>query len=191
MESESLFGLEVIRNVFFIVDCAKTIWTGSEIMTAQIHEILIWDGQRLSIAYTPPLSHDRELIVSVELNECDDETRWMISSTACWRGYQGTWEIREGRFYLVSLTGRFRLNSNEPVFADWFCGVLRIPRGELIEYVHMGFGSVYAEELHVKIDGGMVIDSRPVDNRSKSYDKYKLSLQNLPGSENFFSGDDW
>jgi hypothetical protein len=35
-----------------------------------------------------------------------------LRSTACWRGYQGTWEIKNGRFYLVDPTfGRRKAKS--------------------------------------------------------------------------------
>jgi hypothetical protein len=36
----------------------------------------------------------------------------------------------------------------EPLLNDWITGVLRVPRGERLTYVHMGFGSVYAEPCH-------------------------------------------
>jgi hypothetical protein len=55
----------------------------------------------------------------------------------------GTWEVRDGQFFLVSIKGRVKLLGKEPLLADWFTGVLRVPRGEMLAYVHMGFGSVY------------------------------------------------
>ena len=114
----------------------------------------------------------------------------IIYSTACWRQYVGTWEIKDGRLYLVGLKGRFKYVGDEPLFADWFTGVLRIPRGENIIYVHMGFGSVYEKELHVKVENGVVTNTRIVDNRAKKYDEDQISWDNLPGNENRFPGDD-
>src|SRR4051812_9271097 len=63
-------------------------------------------------------------------------------STGCWRGYIGTWEIKDGRFFLVGLRGIYKLLGKEPIFADWFTGVLKIPRGEVLHYVHGDFLTV-------------------------------------------------
>jgi len=100
------------------------------------------------------------------------------------------WEIRDGRFWLVSLRGRFRFDSDEPVLADWFTGVLRIPRGDMLAYVHMGFGSVYEEELHIAIERGVVTRTEVIDNKHRNLDLAEIERQNLPGGESFFAGDD-
>jgi hypothetical protein len=160
-------------------------------MTAQIHEMLIYEGEETSMAFRPPLPEgDPRLVANdPEVSELD-KYDFLIYSTACWRGYQGTWEIKGGCFYLVAIRGRYKLRSDEPILADWFTGVLRIPRGKLLEYVHMGFGSVYEQELHVRIEAGLVGASRLIDNRGKEQDAWGLGFQNLPGLENRFPGDD-
>ena len=165
-------------------------------MTAQIHEIIILDRkprEEASMAFCPPLPQNLDIIVDVtpDDDEYDDSTDRIRNSTACWRGYQGTWEIRDGSFYLLSVKGRYRLASPKPVLADWFSGVLRIPQGELLEYVHMGFGSVYEQELHIKIECGLVVDQRTIGNRGRNHNWYELGLNNMPGGENSFEGDDF
>ncbi|HKI20973.1 MAG TPA: hypothetical protein VKA15_23980 [Isosphaeraceae bacterium] len=102
----------------------------------------------------------------------------------------GTWEIRDGRFYLKGLRGRIELRGEAPLLADWFTGVLRIPRGELLLYVHMGFGSDYEQEVHVKVEERIVTEFRVIDNWGKRFDEWELGLRNLPGGENRFPGDD-
>jgi hypothetical protein len=160
-------------------------------MTAQVHEGLIFNGEQTSMAFCPPLPLDNPRIVPDEHDKSGrDRSDFILSSTACWRRYQGTWEIRDGRFYLVDLRGQFRLTAGGPLFADWFTGVIRVPRGKLLQYVHMGFGSVYEEEVHVKIERGVVVASRTVDNRGKEHDEGQLGWDNLPGGENSFPGDD-
>jgi hypothetical protein len=113
-----------------------------------------------------------------------------VFSTACWRHYIGTWKLEDGKFYLVDLNGVHKVNSPQPIFADWVTAVIRIPEGELLHYVHMGFGSVYEFETHLKIEKGMVVEERRVDNRNKDVNPGELGWKNLPGGENKFDGDD-
>ena len=53
----------------------------------------------------------------------------------------------------------------ERVFAHWFSGELRCPRGELLEYVHAGFASRYAETLVFTVERGVVKGQHCIDNR--------------------------
>jgi hypothetical protein len=161
-------------------------------MTAQIHERLKYEGEELSMAYCPPipLGHPRITEIDVEKRAYDSQDSMILFSTACWRRYQGSWEVKDGRFYLTGLRGLYQLVGDEPLLADWFTGILRIPQGELLHYVHMGFGSVYEQELHVKIEQGVVTNTRQIDNRGKKFDERKLGWDNLPGGENRFPGDD-
>lgn len=160
-------------------------------MTAQFHENLILDGEKTSMAFCPPLPENHPRIIELSYEEAiKEEVNSLVFSTACWRQYIGTWKIQDEKFYLVTLSGKYKLIGDEPIFADWFTGVLRIPKGKLLHYVHMGFGSVYEQEVHLKIEAGMVTASRTTDNRNKDFSKWDLSRENLPGSENHFPGDD-
>jgi hypothetical protein len=160
-------------------------------MTAQIHEVLILDAEKTSMAFCPPLPHGHPRLFEPGPDEVVREpVEDFLYSTACWRGYQGTWEIKDGRFYLVALRGRFQLRRGEPILADWFSGVLRVPRGERLLYVHMGFGSVYEQEVHIKIENGRVMTTKVIDNRGRKHDAWEIGWKNLPGGENRFAGDD-
>ena len=160
-------------------------------MTAQVHENLILDGEETTMAFCPPLPKNDPRLVRLTKAEIEQEEHpLIIFSTACWRNYIATWEIKEDIFYFVDITGLYRLESNEPILADWFSGVLRIPRGELLQYVHMGFGSVYEQELHIKINKGRVTSTRLFSNQDQEIDVNELNHKNLPGSENRFAGDD-
>ncbi len=157
-------------------------------MTAQVHENLILDGQETSMAFCPPLPENDSRVVELIDDEIDGGG--IIFSTACWRQYVGTWEIKDNKFYLVNLEGRFKLAEKKPIFADWFTGTLRIPQGEMLHYVHMGYGSVYEREMHIKIENGIVTKSKIVDNRNKDVNEGELGWKSLPGFENRFDGDD-
>lgn len=160
-------------------------------MTAQIHERIILDGEETSMAFCPPLPDGHPRIYKQRPNEAvRDEGDFILGSTACWRGYQGTWEIKDGRFYLVGLRGRFQLRDGDPIPADWFSGVLRVPKGEQLQYVHMGFGTVFEQEVHIKIENGVVVNTRTIDNRGKELNEWEIGWKNLPGGENRFPGDD-
>jgi hypothetical protein len=133
-------------------------------MTAQVYEKLMLDGQQTSMACCPslPKGHPRiREINPAEMAEGDSRA----FTTACWRGYIGSWEIKDGRLYLIGVIGRFRLKGKEPLFADWYSGVLAVPRGAQLKYVHMGFESVYEEELRIQITNGVVASNRVINNR--------------------------
>jgi hypothetical protein len=162
-------------------------------MTAQVHELLIIEGEETSMAYCPPLPTNHPAIKSLTDAEIRDVENMpsMIFSTACWRQYIGTWELKEGKLYLRDIKGRYKMTGDEPIFADWVTAVIRIPNGELLHYVHMGFGSVYEFENHIKIENGIVVDERRIDNRKKDISERDLGWENLPGNENKFDGDDF
>ena len=75
------------------------------------------------------------------------------TSTANYRGYIASWQIINDNLYLVDLKipgfkpecdmpGNF-FPVKEKTFANCYTGKLRIPYGELLEYVHNGYGSIY------------------------------------------------
>lgn len=119
------------------------------------------------------------------------KTRIMANS-ACWRGYRGTWEIRENALYLVEVTGFPEYRDKPPILADWFTGVLRIPRGKQLVGFHMGFGALYEEELHIKIEKGLVTARRTLTagEIASRVNPLDWMARSLPGSENWFPGDD-
>lgn len=133
-------------------------------MTAQLHEILILNGEEISMAFCPLLPETDPRIVELTDDEIDKYS--IIFSTACWRQYGGTWEIKDNKLYLVNLDGRFKLTGKTPIFADWFTGTLIVPQGEMLEYVHMGYGSVYEREVHIKVEKGIVTNSKTIENRN-------------------------
>lgn len=124
-------------------------------MTAQFHEGLVLDGQRLSLACEPKIpEHPRIKKVSEEEANVSNP---FVFSTACWRNYMGSWKIEEGRFYLVGIIGIYELVGDEPLFAEWFSGTLRVPIGNMTEYVHMGYASKYERELFIDVKNGLVV----------------------------------
>ncbi|HPQ54817.1 MAG TPA: hypothetical protein PK253_16310 [Spirochaetota bacterium] len=134
-------------------------------MTAQIHEKIIINGKQTTMISCPPLPQDNTFIEAVPRDVLSEkiqagEIREPVLSTACWRCYIGTWEILDGRFYLVDIVGCYKNISGNAVFADWFTGTLCIPQGRMTSYVHMGFESQYEKELLIEIEKGVVKGER-------------------------------
>ncbi len=219
--------------------------------TGQVPDLIIYEGDTLAL-YCNPLE-----------DYYNDSTRprpgdFMVSGcgTACWRGYQAVWEVRDGRLFLTGIqdccvtfpfeitdSSLYRLRqlhipdtiiaavstlkeekyfnrdqlldslesrlSKKPfsdyaetiltccrtrkhqapleaffngmveegrVFASWYNGDLRIPRGKRLQYVHMGYGSVFEKELMVEIRKGMVTGTFLYDNTPKKQPRKFVKL---------------
>lgn len=160
-------------------------------MTAQMHELLILDGENTSMASCPPLPEKHPQLIDRHAEGLPgDDGDVDCYSTACWREYIGTWEIKDDKFYLRRVIGRYRFRSDEPLFAEWCSGTIRIPRGKRLHYVHMGFGSVYEEDLLIKIKKGVVVSRRVIDHRGETFDRWSAGISNLPGMSEVFGNDD-
>lgn len=129
-------------------------------MTAQFSEILHYKGEKLSMRATP-LS-DYFVLMGMRPD-------FQVRSTACWRCYVGEWEISLDRLYLIGISANYddgtevTLGSLFPgydsrVYANWYSGVLSIPQGDLVQYVHMGFSSVYERDLLISVEQGVIVD---------------------------------
>lgn len=110
---------------------------------------------------------------------------FQASSTALWRGYVGGWEIVAGRLYLVKLTGTLMDGSQasletvfpgfpERVFAHWYTGTLRIPRGQRLHYRHQGYASVYERDEMLEFELGVIRRSWVRHNGQAEPDTSKL-----------------
>ena len=42
---------------------------------------------------------------------------------------------------------------------DWFTGILGLPYGDLVAYVHMGYGSTYSDYILLELDEGKLVGS--------------------------------
>lgn len=131
-------------------------------MTAQFSEILHYKGEQLSMRATPLSDY---FVLRGMRPDFQD------ISTACWRCYVGEWDITLDRLYLIGIRADYKdgtevtLGSLFPgydsrVFAHWYSGVLSIPQGDLVEYVHMGYASVYERDLLLSVEQGVIVDSQ-------------------------------
>lgn len=140
-------------------------------MTAQSPESIYIDNQLMSLCEEPLESY-------FDMKGNRPKLSW--PSTALWRGYQGLWAILDNQLYLIDLTLYLDEDSSEIVDwrdlfpgqsgnikASWFTGILRIPQGELIQYIHMDYQSVHERDLFIKIVNGDVIEKKIINNEIK------------------------
>ena len=164
-------------------------------MTAQAAERLEFEGRDCSMTFEPPLpkGHPRLREISFAIAAAQPKASQIIFSTACWRRYIGRWALREGRLYLLGFVpgSLLVLDGEEPLLADWFSGVIRLPHGEVLHYVHMGYASIYATEVHIKFEKGVEVARRVRDNRERALDPDGDGWAALPGMHNRFRGDDF
>ncbi|TXL70855.1 hypothetical protein FHP25_32560 [Vineibacter terrae] len=128
-------------------------------MTAQVPETLLYNGESLAMCVEP-------LEVWFKLVG-QDESPFEAMSSANWRGYIGTWEIKDSRLYLVGLRGTLKNGEDGSIetffpgfqdraFAHWFSGRIRAPRGKLLKYVHTAYASQYEQDVVFHVDRGII-----------------------------------
>lgn len=128
-------------------------------MTSQVGERLIYEGHEVSMCSEP-------LRDFFSLN--GKQPAFAKARTSLWRRYVGTWEIVNDRLYMVGLTGKLEDGSEatletvfpgypDRAFAHWYSGKLRIPEGKELEYVHMGYSSIFERDRFLMIEKGVVV----------------------------------
>jgi hypothetical protein len=141
-------------------------------MTAQAAEILHYKGRELALCAEP-------LDLYLENNNIRFDSETIANSgtiticSACWRGYIGEWLIENRRLYLIGINNvndepiplsRIFPDNPKRVFAHWVTGELRCPEGELLTYVHGGYGSAYERDLFLEFCQGKLVAERLVYN---------------------------
>ena len=71
---------------------------------------------------------------------------------------------------LLSLFNKLFPNQNQ-VKADWFTGLLVLPCGKQVNYVHMGYATTYENYILLEINKGNLIQEMKM--KSKEYEKFK------------------
>ena len=133
-------------------------------MTIQAGDILSYNGEKKTIATEPLKSY----------LETRSDVSFIFKSTALVRGYIGTWEIKNNQLYLISLLGfvdnnkkvdlSYLFPNKTEVFANWFSGNIRIPEGELLNKINLGYASVFEKDRILNIKEGILISETVKDN---------------------------
>jgi len=150
--------------------------------TGQVPDYLIINNDTLPI-FSNPLDQYIRKVENKELKKLIDSIN--CNSTACWRGYKAIWELQNDTLFLrkiaschkfcgheVSDTNLKEIFGTENVVADWFTGKIVMPKGELIQYIHMGYESVYEEEHVYSFRKGIKKNVR-IKSNEKLVEKYR------------------
>jgi hypothetical protein len=135
--------------------------------TAQLSDLLIVKGKEFALNTNP-------LEAELQKKQWTPPEDALISS-ANWRGYLATWEIKDDKLFLKdvtiavsdpkdehgaigkSITGDLYPGAAE-VFADWYTGALIVPDGKMTRYVHMGYGSSFDHYQVFRVQAGKVVE---------------------------------
>ncbi|MGB0834424.1 MAG: hypothetical protein ACPGR2_07895 [Psychrobium sp.] len=131
-------------------------------MTAQIPETIEFENKKQMLLTCPLEDY-------FTLGKVDSP--FNANCSALWRGYIGHWKIINGRLYLISVEPQFDEENttvlgdifpgfDNCVFAHWYSGELRIASGKEVEFAHAGFGSVYAREVFLSVEEGVLVSTR-------------------------------
>lgn len=126
-------------------------------MTTQISERLIYNGTETKLRFCPELPKNHPRIIETLDRE--------LCSSMCFRMYVGTWEVKDGKLYLINISGKYELDSDEPLFADWITGAIIFSRGEFLKFV--GRYQIHEEDVRLTIENGILKHLEIIDNRIK------------------------
>lgn len=147
-------------------------------MTAQQPDILIYKGIRLSLFANPLEDYYAQNPPRPDFG---------CRSTANDRGYVATWGIESDMLYLEDIDSEachFKAllgSGGKKVRASWLSGILHVPLGDELQYVHQGYFSTYEYSLFLKIEKGLVTESTLYDNRRDERVCSDLELKVLLG----------
>ncbi|QNP45650.1 hypothetical protein H9L14_14160 [Sphingomonas sediminicola] len=136
-------------------------------MTAQVRDRLSYDGRIFPLCSLP---------LQPWLQETGNAGIFRWPHTANRRGYVASWEIADDRLYLKKLEATLHDGSaaslatlfpgtTGKVFAEWYSGTLRVTDGELLEYIHVGFGSRYERDIFLEIRDGVLVGTSVQENQ--------------------------
>ncbi len=104
-------------------------------------------------------------------------------SANCWRGFIAQWSVSDEKLYLNSVEGNFNKLTDEPIFADWFSGVLTIGMGRGMSAV-VGYKK-YEIEVTLTVKDGVIDSTVEKDDTSefarleKSFVKTRIEFNKI------------
>jgi hypothetical protein len=160
-----------------------TLFLGLNVFaTAQYPDKIIYNGKEYSLQSNP-------LEAYFEKNP-DKRPQGGIMSTALWRGYIATFEVKDNQLFLKDIEIQYQDTTSKESYnykwksvinevfpnqkeikIEWLTGLLVIPHGKLVNYVHMGYGSTYKNYILLEFDKGDL--KKELNYKYKEYEKFK------------------
>jgi hypothetical protein len=153
--------------------------------TAQFPELLIVEKDTIKM-YTNPLEAYFERKGERSIGNIE-----MVSScTALWRGYVATWKLTNDSLFLVGIkisghsktasaigiTEEFKSSS---VFANWVSLSVICPYGNLIQYMHQGYSSIYEYEKEFEFINGLLKSAKVYNNSASKLSAFTENTDTL------------
>ena len=125
-------------------------------MTTQVDEHILIDGKEYPLINVPSLPEDSLII---------QHKKGLISKWSnCWRGFQGTWEIKDDKLYLIEFSSdSYELLCKLPILADWIKGEIKVATGDIKETTSWAI-ETYETEMHLTIENGLVVKTKNIKN---------------------------
>lgn len=117
-----------------------------------------------------------------EINRLSEEVH-KLESTACWRGYVASWELKDKKLYLVDVNGKFRLKQKAPLFANWFSGEIIVPAGEYIGEFDVDYLFHFSAYEHIYFEHGIMVSSEIKEASSENDFNDDRSLEEKYGKQ--------
>ena len=150
----------------------QSVYRREHPMTDQFPERLHYQNREYSMC-TNPLEDYFELT--------GIRPKFVETSSALWRGYEGKWVIIHDRLYLIGIDGclsngtsafssRFATLEDifpgfpKRVFAHWYTGTIRLPYGNRLDYDHGEYGSSFEYDLMIEVSKGVITSTTIREN---------------------------
>ena len=125
-------------------------------MTTQVKERIIIDGEKYPLLNALSLPEDD---TKIKQKEGATYTR-----SSCWRGYVGTWEIKDDKLYLIEFSsGMYDVLANLPIVADWVSGTAKVATGEVKASSSWDI-ETYETEMHLTFENGLLVKTENIKN---------------------------
>lgn len=162
--------------ILFVLFCSIQAFA-----TAQYPDKIIFEGKEYAL-HTNPMDDYFEKFPN-------RKPKGGIMSSALWRGYVATFEISGGELFVkdvqiqvakgnsqnLEIEWKSVLQSVVPdgqkLKVDWFSGLLVLPYGKLVQYVHMGYGSTYENYILIPVKNGNANAERRLN--AEQYEAFK------------------
>lgn len=151
--------------------CSVSLSKATTSLTAQIPDKITYEGTEYNLNANP--------LEPFFDKYPDKRPQSGMVSSALWRGYVAYFEVIDAQLYVTDIkievpsgnkedsypytwVSAYKevFPNEEKVKIDWYTGILILPDGELVEYVHMGYSSMYSEYWLLEIEEGNFNEAR-------------------------------